>query len=116
LLLFAALATLFAIGSLGLGLAISSISQSQVQANQIASLMNIAVMFVSGFLFPVSSLPLVLRMFGYVMPMTFFMPIANGIMIKGVGFGNLWVSSLALIALTIVIFWLGSRLFRQSLD
>jgi ABC-2 type transport system permease protein len=116
LLLFAALATLFAIGSLGLGLVISSISQSQVQANQLASLMNIAVMFVSGFLFPISSLPLVLRIFGYAMPMTFFMPIVNGIMIKGVGLDNLWAPSLALIALTIVIFWLGSRLFRQNLD
>jgi ABC-2 type transport system permease protein len=116
LLLFAGLAILFATGSLGLGLAISSISQSQVQANQIASLMNIAVMFVSGFLFPVGALPLVLRIFGYVMPMTFFMPIVNGIMIKGVGLENLWVPSLALVVLTVLIFGLGSRLFRQSLD
>ena len=116
LLLFAVLAILFAIGSLGMGLAISSISQSQVQANQIASLMNIVVMFVSGFLFPANALPWVLRLFGYAMPMTFFMPIANGIMIKGVGLSELWAPSLALIALTVVIFWLGSGLFRQSLD
>lgn len=116
LLLFVGLATLFAIGSLGVGLVISSISQSQVQANQLASLMNIAVMFVSGFMFPVSSLPIVLRMFGYIMPMTFFMPIVNGIMIKGVGLDNLWAPSLMMIALTVVIFWVGSRLFKQNLD
>ena len=60
LLLFSALASIFAIGSLGLGLAISSVSQSQVQANQLASLMNIAVMFVSGFMFPAYGLPLLL--------------------------------------------------------
>ena len=116
LLLFAALAIIFAVGSLGMGLVISAISQSQVQANQIASLMNIAVMFVSGFMFPATSLPWVLRLFGYTMPMTFFMPIVNGIMIKGVGLNDLWAPSLAMVVLTVVIFWFGSRLFKQSLD
>ena len=116
LLLFAVLAIVFAVGSLGMGLVISAMAQSQVQANQIASLMNIAVMFVSGFMFPATSLPWVLRLFGYTMPMTFFMPIVNGIMIKGVGLNDLWAPSLAMIILTVVIFWFGSRLFRQSLD
>ena len=116
LLLFALLAIVFAIGSLGMGLAISTISQSQVQANQIASLMNIAVMFVSGFMFPATSLPWVLRLLGYTMPMTFFMPIVNGIMIKGVGLNALWASALAMVGLTVILFWFGSRLFRQSLD
>ncbi len=116
LLLFSFLAALFAIGTLGLGLAISSISRSQVQANQLASLTNIAVMFVSGFMFPTYGLPWVLRWLGYSMPMTFFMPIVNGIMIKGVGLGDLWAPTLALVALTAVIFYLGARLFRQDLD
>jgi ABC-2 type transport system permease protein len=116
LLLFSVLALLFAIGSLGLGLAISSVSQTQVQANQLASLMNIAVMFVSGFLFPAYSLPLILRLFGYIMPMTFFMTITTGIMIKGIGFGDLLPASLSLTGLTVVIFFFGARLFRQNLD
>jgi len=116
LLVFSVLALLFAIGSLGLGLAISSVSQTQFQANQLASLVNIAVMFVSGFLFPVYSLPFVLRLLGYVMPMTFFMTITNGIMIKGVGLSDLWAASLSLTILTVVIFFIGARLFRQNLD
>jgi ABC-2 type transport system permease protein len=116
LLLFSVFALLFAIGSLGLGLAISSVSQTQVQANQLASLTNIAVMFVSGFLFPAYSLPLLLRLFGYVMPMTFFMTITNGIMIKGIGLGDLWPAALSLTVLTVLIFVIGSRLFRQNLD
>lgn len=116
LLLFSILAALFAIGSLGLGLAISSISQSQVQAQQLATLMNIAVMFVSGFMFPAYSLPWILRALGYSMPMTFFMPIVNGIITKGVGLGDLWAPALALTVLTVVIFFVGARLFRQNLD
>ncbi len=116
LLLFSLLAALFAIGSLGLGLAISSVSQSQVQAQQLASLMNIAVMFVSGFLFPAYSLPWVLRALGYTMPMTFFIPIVNGIITKGVGLRDLWQPAAALVVLTAAIFYLGARLFRQNLD
>ena len=116
LLLFSALASLFAIGSLGLGLAISSFSQSQVQANQLASLMNIAVMFLSGFMFPAYGLPLILRSLGYTMPMTFFLPIVNGIITKGVGLNDLWSPALSLSVLTIAIFYIGARLFRQNLD
>ncbi len=116
LLLFAVLASLFAIGSLGLGLAISSISQTQVQANQLASLMNITVMFLSGFLFPLATLPPLLRMFGYVMPMTFFLPIVNGIIAKGVGMNDLWTPVLSLAALTVAIFIFGALAFRQNLD
>jgi ABC-2 type transport system permease protein len=116
LLLFSALAMLFAIGSLGLGLMISSVSQTQVQANQLASLTNIAVMFVSGVLFPTYSLPIILRLLGYIMPMTFFMTITNGIIIKGAGLGELWPAALSLTALTVVIFFIGARLFRQNLD
>ncbi len=116
LLLFSILAALFAIGSLGLGLAISSVSQSQVQAQQLATLMNIAVMFVSGFMFPTYGLPWLLRAMGYAMPMTFFMPIANGIITKGVGLSDLWTPVASLCLLTVVIFYIGARLFRQRLD
>jgi ABC-2 type transport system permease protein len=114
--LFAALASLFAIGTLGIGLAISSISQSQLQANQLASLLNIAVMFVSGFMFPVYGLPILLRAFGYIMPMTFFLPIVNGIITKGVGLNDLWTPVLSLVVLTVIIFTFGARMFRQNLD
>ncbi len=116
LFLFSILAGLFAIGSLGLGLAISSVSQSQVQAQQLATLMNIAVMFVSGFMFPTYSLPWLLRLLGYAMPMTFFMPIVNGIITKGVGLSDLWMPVASLGLLTAVIFYIGARLFRQRLD
>jgi hypothetical protein len=44
------------------------------------------------------------------------MPIVNGIIIKGVGLGDLWAPVLSLAGLTVVIFWLGARLFRQNLD
>jgi ABC-2 type transport system permease protein len=116
ILLFSALSILFAISGLGLGLAISSISQSQLQANQVSSLVNIAGMFVSGFMFPVDGLPVILRMAGFLLPLTFFIPIVNGIFIKGAGLDTLWGPILSLTVLTFVIFFIGASAFRQKLD
>jgi hypothetical protein len=55
-------------------------------------------------------------MLGYIMPMTFFLPIANGIIVKGVGLNDLWMPILSLTALTVVIFFVGACSFRQKLD
>ncbi len=115
-LLFSGLAILFSISGLGLGMMISSLSQSQLQANQLATLLNIAAMFLSGFMFPAYALPFVLRALGYILPLTFFLPIVNGVIIKGVGLEYLWGPVLALTALTALIFFLGARFFRQKLD
>ncbi len=116
LVLFAAVSVLFACAGLGMGLAISAISQTQLQANQVSSLVNIAAMFLSGFMFPAYALPIFLRMIGYLIPLTMFMPIVSGIFTKGVGLDALWRPILLLTLLTIGIFLLGARFFRQRLD
>jgi len=116
LFLFLGLATLFAFAGLGLGMAISSISQSQMQANQVATLFNLLAIFLSGVMFPVYSLPPVLHFFSYFFPLTYFVPITNGIFIKGVGLQALWSEVLALVGMTVVIFILGAQFFRQKLD
>jgi len=114
--LFSALLILFAVSGLGLGMTISAISQTQIQANQLATLMNLAAMFLSGFMFPAYALPAFLRAIGYVLPLTFFMPIVNGIFTKGVGLDALWIPVLSLTALTVAIFVIGTLAFRQKLD
>jgi ABC-2 type transport system permease protein len=116
LFLYLALATLFSFAGLGLGLAVSSISQTQLQANQVASLLNMLAIFLSGFMFPAYSLPWVLRLLSYLLPLTYFVPITNGIFVKGVGLEALWPQTLALIVMIGVILFLGARLFRQRLD
>lgn len=114
--LFAFLAIMFAFSGLGLGLAISSISQSQLQAQQASTLLNIGAMFLSGFMFPVYALPVALRIIGYILPLTFFLPIINGILIKGVGLADLWAPALAMTVLSLIIFFAGTRFYRQTLD
>ena len=48
--------------------------------------------------------------------MTFFLPIVNGIITKGVGLNDLWTPVLSLAVLTVIIFTFGARMFRQNLD
>lgn len=116
LLLFLALATLFAFAGLGLGLAISSISQTQMQANQVATLFNLVAIFLSGVMFPVYALPGALRLVSYGLPLTYFLPIANGLFVKGIGLDGLWPDVLALVVIIGVILYIGARAFRQRLD
>jgi ABC-2 type transport system permease protein len=116
ILLFSLLAGIFAIGSLGLGLAISSFSQTQVQANQLASLLNIAVLFLSGFLFPIDALPPILHALGDALPMTFFLPITRDVISKGAGVGDVWPAALSLLALTVAILTASVLLYRRVLD
>jgi ABC-2 type transport system permease protein len=116
LLLFYALALIFAFSGLGLGLVISVLAQSQMQAMQMAMMLNFTGMFLAGFLFPAYALPLPLRLIGKIFPMTYFLPIVRGIFTKGVGISALWPQVAAAGGLLVVILFVASRLFRESLD
>lgn len=116
LLLFYALALIFAFSGLGLGLVISVLSQSQMQAMQMAMMLNFTGMFLAGFLFPAYALPLPLRIIGKIFPMTYFLPIVRGIFTKGVGISALWSQVAAASGLLVLIIFVASRLFRESLD
>jgi ABC-2 type transport system permease protein len=116
LLLFFLLSIIFAITGLGLGLAISTGSQTQMQAQQLGGMFNFVGMFLAGFLFPAYALPLVLRVIGAVFPMTYFLPIVRGVFTKGVGITAIWGPVAASIFLMVMILFAATRLFRQSLD
>ncbi len=116
LLLFYALALIFAFSGLGLGLVISVLAQSQMQAQQMAMMLNFTGMFLAGFLFPAYALPLPLRLISKIFPMTYFLPIVRGIFTKGVGISALWSQVAAAGGLLVLILFVASRLFRESLD
>jgi len=115
-LVFFALACIYAFCGLGLGLLISTAVQSQTQAMQLTVLLSISAVFLAGFLFPAYALPLLLRALSYLFPLTYFIPIARGIFLKGIGLEELWGQVLALVVLLMVILFFAARLFRQQLD
>jgi ABC-2 type transport system permease protein len=114
--LFFWLVLLYIISGLGLGLLISSISQNQQQAQQLAMMTMLLGLIISGFVFPHYSMPVVLRGMSYIFPLTAFIPIARGIFMKGVGLPFLTDQVLFLIVYDVVILFIAARLFRQTLD
>jgi ABC-2 type transport system permease protein len=116
LLLFFALATLFCFSGLGLGLVISVAAQNQMQAQFLGVMVNFIGFFLAGMLFPAYALPPVLRLLSYLIPATYFLPIARDIMIKGVGLEAIWGDVVGLCILTVLIVIAAARLFRESLD
>lgn len=116
LLLFFPLATMFCFSGLGLGLVISVIARTQLQAQLLGMMVNFAGFFLAGFLFPTYALPPALRLISYLFPATYFLPITRGIMIKGVGLDAVWGEAVGTCILMAMIVLAASRLFRESLD
>jgi ABC-2 type transport system permease protein len=96
LLLFAAL-SLFLVGALGLGLLISSVADTQQVAFQLALLASfLPTLMLSGFIFPIASMPEVLQAITRIVPARYFLTALRGILLKGVGVDVVWPDLAAL--------------------
>jgi len=114
LLLFG-LSLFFLITCLGIGLLISTVSQTQQQALQMAVFTLVPRILISGFIFPLSAIPWAVRWVAYVAPLTYFLPIARGTFLKDVGLGELWVEAVVLAAYSVVVITLAALRFRRRL-
>ena len=114
--LLLALAGLFVLSSLGLGLLISTVSQTQAQAMQMALFVMLPSIILSGFVFPREGMPHPIRELGLLIPLTYFLQILRGIILKGVGVEVLWPEVLALAAFGVIVFGLSANRFRKTLD
>ena len=101
-------ALMFLFVALGLGVLISSVSQNQAQAIQVALMTVLPQVMLSGIIFPLSSMAPGIAWIGYLLPLTYFNEVAVGVMLRGAGFADLWVP-LALLAL------LGSVIFTAAI-
>ncbi len=114
--LYVALVTLYIFSGLGLGLLISSVSQNQRQAQQLAMMTLFLGLLISGFTFPHYSMPLALQWISYLFPLTPFIPISRGVFMKGVGLTVLAQPVLILVVYDLLVLFIAARLFRQTLD
>src|SRR5215471_4398242 len=110
------LAALFVLSSLGLGLLISTVSQTQSQAMQMAMFVMLPSIILSGFVFPREGMPHPIQELGLFIPLTYFLQILRGIILKGVGVEVLWPQVLALAAFGIAVFGLSANRFHKTLD
>jgi ABC-2 type transport system permease protein len=113
LLLGLSIVYLFAL--LALGLLVSSWAKTQMEAIQIAQMFLLPSIMLSGYIFPLSSLPGPLRVFAQVLPATHFIAIARGIIIRGAAFGDLWRNVVALLVIAAVLLAGSTRAFHKTI-
>jgi ABC-2 type transport system permease protein len=116
LFLLLALSIVFLLGALGTGVLISTVSRTQMQANQLAVFIMLPAFILSGFLVPRDNMPLPLYYLGYGIPLTYFIIILRGIVTKGVGMVFLWKQVLPLALFGVVIFVLSVANFHKRLE
>ena len=114
--LFAWLSVLFIVSGLGLGLLVSTVAQTQKQAQQIAAMLKLLSMLLTGFIYPRGPMPPVVRTIGNLIPLTYSIRIVRGIITKGVGIAFMWSDVVALAIYGIVIMVLAASTFKKRLD
>jgi ABC-2 type transport system permease protein len=110
------LSGLFLVSTLGLGLFVSTLANTQQEAMLTSMFFLLPAMFLSGFLFPLESMPWYLQAFSYVIPLRYFLVITRGIMLKGVAIDVLQTEVLALAIFAVVIMGGAALRFRKRLD
>lgn len=113
-LLFLATA-LYLLTTLGAGLLISTVSQTQQQAMMTTFFFNMPAMLLSGLMFPIENMPQVVQVITYLNPLRYILVIIRGIFLKGVGLAVLWPQFFALVVMGVATLWLASRRFRKTL-
>lgn len=113
--LFGLAAIVFCFVVLGIGVLISSISQNTGQAIQMAIMVVVPQVLLSGLIFPLGSMPAGVRWIGYLLPLTWFREVAQGIMLRAADLGTLWLPLAILIGMAVVAFGAATTRMRFSL-
>ncbi len=112
---FALGALLFLFVTLGIGVLISSVSENQGQAIQLAFMFTLPQVLLSGLIFPLSSIAAGVRWISYLLPLTYFNQISRGVMLRAEPIGPLWPPLLFLALLGLVVMTLAMLRFRRYL-
>lgn len=107
---------LFIVGSLALGFLISTVAQSQLQAMQMSVFYILPSILLSGFMFPFRGMPAWAQAIGEVIPVTHFLRVVRGALLKGQGLGDMWRELVALSAFVCVVTAIAMARYRRTLD
>jgi len=110
------LSTLFAAANLAVGYTFSTIAENQLQAVQMTFFFFLPNILLSGFMFPFRGMPEWAQVIGGALPLTHFLRIVRGIMLKGNGFADMQINVLALVLFLVAALALALFRFRRTLD
>lgn len=105
----------FIVASLALGILISTLTKTQMQAMQMSFMVFLPSVLLSGFMFPRESMPLFFNLLGNLLPLTFFLEILRGIILKGVGLSVLWAQVLSLTVFIMVALTAAIMKFQKKI-
>jgi ABC-2 type transport system permease protein len=109
------LLTLFFItASLGIGIFISNIAKTQMQATQMSFMVLLPSIMLSGFMFPREAMPKIIQYIGNLIPLTYYLTIIRGIVLKGIGFQYLVSQVAALLVFSIILMTLAILKFKKK--
>jgi ABC-2 type transport system permease protein len=107
---------LFLIAALGLGMLISSISSTQLVAMAIAVMATmLPTVLLSGFMYPISTMPAPIRAITYFIPARYYLVIVRGLFLKGIGPAELWPQGLMLLVSGVFLIVMSARKFKKVL-
>lgn len=112
-LLLLSLSALFLLPSLGMGLLISTAASNQGEALQLSLLVMLPSILLSGFVFPLESMPLPIRWLSHLIPVTYYIMILRGIILRGATAVQLWLPATVLIGYGIVLFVASALRFQK---
>ena len=101
---------IFILTSLGMGLLISTLSRTQVQAIQLTVAIFLPSLLLTGFVFPLEPMPWFIKIISYSLPLTYYLEIIRGVVIKGIGAGELWLQTSVLTGMALLL--LGASILR----
>jgi ABC-2 type transport system permease protein len=107
---------IFIAANLALGITFSSMARNQLQAMQMTFFFFLPSILLSGFMFPFRGMPLWAQWLGNMLPLTHFLRLVRGIMLKGSGLGELWPEVWPLLAFLAAAIALGLAVYRKTLD
>lgn len=108
-------ALLFLLVTLGMGVLISTVSQNQGQAIQLAIMFVVPQILLSGLIFPVGAMAAGVRWIAYILPLTYFVDISRGVMLKAEPITALWVPLAVLLVMATAVLGLAVLRFRRDL-
>ena len=109
-------ALLFIAANLTVGITFSSLAQNQLQAMQLTFFYFLPNILLSGFMFPFRGMPRWAQAIGELLPVTYFMRLVRGILLKGNGWVDLWPNIWPMIVFTVVVMTIAVNFYRKTLD
>jgi len=106
----------FIVANLGVGLLVSTLVKTQLQAMQLSVFLLMPNILLSGFMFPRDAMPLVARWLAYALPLTYYLTILRGILLKGIGIQYLWHETLILLGFAGLLIVISVRRFSKTVS